>query len=216
MQVAPLRATPAVSYSLNVVPMYDGEERYVVVCPDGEVSAWLLLEQASQLVDQLNAGEVTFEEARLGLSARLEAINPSDRNAVAKEIRRLLRTRSGKDWSITGGRGSGYGWLRIEAPPKRRVFNEANPAYNHSDSPTWQAEEGIDPYLDVEPAAGEKGDYTSKADCIELCKLLGLDEKNWRLHRQGVQIPANNDFYREFLSRARGQEPYVFGQRYWD
>lgn len=35
-------------------------------------------------------------------------------------IRRELKRRSGKPWSVTGARGSAYGWLKITSPPKRQ------------------------------------------------------------------------------------------------
>lgn len=44
--------------------------------------------------------------------------------AVSREeaitaIRSALKRRSGKTWSIRGGRGTAWGWLTITAPPKR-------------------------------------------------------------------------------------------------
>ena len=44
-----------------------------------------------------------------------------DRNSAIKEIRTALRRRSGKSWSVTGGHGTAWGWIRITAPPKRLV-----------------------------------------------------------------------------------------------
>lgn len=41
------------------------------------------------------------------------------RSAVTKKMRQLLRQRSGKTWSVKGGRGTGWGWLTISAPPAR-------------------------------------------------------------------------------------------------
>ena len=43
------------------------------------------------------------------------------RTAVTKKMRQLLRKRSGKAWSVKGGRGTGWGWLDISAPPARTV-----------------------------------------------------------------------------------------------
>ena len=44
-----------------------------------------------------------------------------DRNEAISAIKSALRERSGKAWSVTGGRGTAYGWLTISAPPARRV-----------------------------------------------------------------------------------------------
>lgn len=45
-----------------------------------------------------------------------------DRNATITEIRKALRTRSGKTWSVKGGRGTAWGWITITAPPARLVL----------------------------------------------------------------------------------------------
>ena len=44
-----------------------------------------------------------------------------DRNETIKLIREALKKRSGKTWSVTGGRGSAWGWIRIHSPPARRA-----------------------------------------------------------------------------------------------
>lgn len=43
-----------------------------------------------------------------------------DVDAACKVLRKLLRERTGRDWSVTRGRGTAYCWIRIHAPPKRR------------------------------------------------------------------------------------------------
>jgi hypothetical protein len=45
----------------------------------------------------------------------------TDRNETIIRIRKALKARSGKTWSVTGGRGTGWGWITIQAPPARRV-----------------------------------------------------------------------------------------------
>lgn len=47
-------------------------------------------------------------------------IDPTDRNATIKEIKRTLKARSGKVWSVTGGRGTSWGWISINVPPSRQ------------------------------------------------------------------------------------------------
>ena len=42
-----------------------------------------------------------------------------DRDAAIKLVREALKKRSGKVWSVTGGRGTAWGWITISAPPKR-------------------------------------------------------------------------------------------------
>jgi hypothetical protein len=42
-----------------------------------------------------------------------------DRNATIKLLRAVLKTRSGKAWSVTGDRGTAWGWITIKSPPAR-------------------------------------------------------------------------------------------------
>src|SRR4051812_30794614 len=41
------------------------------------------------------------------------------RDTTIAEIRRALKARSGVAWSVKGGRGTAWGWIRISAPPAR-------------------------------------------------------------------------------------------------
>lgn len=43
-----------------------------------------------------------------------------DRNEAIKEIKAALARRSGKAWSVTGGRGTAWGWITVAVPPKAR------------------------------------------------------------------------------------------------
>lgn len=42
-----------------------------------------------------------------------------DRNETIAAIRKALRARSGKSWSVRGDRGSSWGWITISSPPSR-------------------------------------------------------------------------------------------------
>lgn len=42
-----------------------------------------------------------------------------DRNETINALKAALKARSGKNWSVTGGRGTAYGWIRASAPPRR-------------------------------------------------------------------------------------------------
>lgn len=44
----------------------------------------------------------------------------TDRDDAIQIIKQELKRRSGKAWSVTGGRGTDWGWITITAPPKRR------------------------------------------------------------------------------------------------
>lgn len=111
------------------------------------------------------------------------------RDEAIKRIRTALKARSGKSWSVTGGRGTAWGWIEISAPPKRRTAN-------HDGGPCT---DGFQGYMVLE-------------DRAELAQLLGIET----VYAQGVSIPASNDYRREYVDRAQGQTPSVIGEPYWD
>jgi len=41
-----------------------------------------------------------------------------DRDKFIKAYRHALKSRSGKQWSVTGGRGTAWGWIHITALPR--------------------------------------------------------------------------------------------------
>lgn len=44
-----------------------------------------------------------------------------NRNEAIKTIKAGLKARSGKVWSVTGGRGTSWGWITIDTMPARRA-----------------------------------------------------------------------------------------------
>lgn len=127
----------------------------------------------------------------------------SDRNATIKDIKQNLQRRSGKAWSVTGGRGTAYGWITIQSPPARQTAHSVLKAGATNNWP--ESYETVD--------TGEPNGYMTQADREELAKLLGLDKP---VHFQGESIPASSDYRKEYLQRARGQTPTVKGEPYWD
>lgn len=125
----------------------------------------------------------------------------TDRNHVIAVIRKALKDRSGKAWSVTGGRGTAWGWIEITAPPARRTWD-------HRLKPGMpDAPENYEEY-----DAGRPGLNMSPADRAELAKLLGKDS----VHYQGESIPAGSDYRIEYMDRAEGRTPSRIGQPYWD
>ena len=41
------------------------------------------------------------------------------RDEMISDLRSNLRTRTGRSWSVRGGKGSAWGWVTISAPPAR-------------------------------------------------------------------------------------------------
>lgn len=127
----------------------------------------------------------------------------NDRDQTIKRIKSALEKRSGKKWSVTGGRGTDWGWLMIDAPPARRTWGHRLKA-NASPAQLFEDYEEYD--------TGEPGGHTSPAERAELAKLLGLDS----VHHQGVSIPASNAHYQEYIDRAEGRTPAKLAEAYWD
>ena len=125
-----------------------------------------------------------------------------NRNETIKRIKDALKRRSGKSWSVTGGRGTAYGWITIEAVPTRRT-ERTRPIAGHIDT----RPEDYEAY-----DSGTPGGNTTKADRAELAALLGLES----VHQQGESIPAGNDYYQEYIDRAEGRTPAKCGVQYWD
>jgi hypothetical protein len=127
-----------------------------------------------------------------------------DRDETITRIRAALKKRSGKAWSVTGGRGTGWGWINIQAPPRRRTGAFVKVGEDETGAP-------IHELRDVGEAR-EFG-YMTPADCAELAELLGLSKP---VHFQGESIPSGGDYYAEYLDRAEGRSPSVHGVQYWD
>ncbi|UHJ58813.1 hypothetical protein LT337_32430 (plasmid) [Mycolicibacterium fortuitum] len=48
------------------------------------------------------------------------SVQSLDRDEAITKIRAALKQRSTKRWSVRGGRGTTWGWIKIVAPPARR------------------------------------------------------------------------------------------------
>ena len=132
----------------------------------------------------------------------LELYGDLSRAETIKRIRQALRRRSGKTWSVTGGRGTAYGWIRIDAPPARRTGK-------HVARPGGE----IGDYDHVDTGEPQEYGIMTPQDCVELAELLGKDRP---IHPQGESIPSGNGYYREYIDRAEGREIREYGKQYWD
>ena len=125
-----------------------------------------------------------------------------DRKETIARIKTALQKRSGKTWSVTGGKGTAYGWLTIDAPPARCTW-------------MWRLKEGatentMENYEEYD--TGNPGGHMSPADQAELKALLQFDS----LPYQGILIMASNEAYREYIDRAEGRTPTTIAKPYWD
>ncbi len=135
----------------------------------------------------------------------------TDRDEAIKAIRAALKRRTGRAWSVTGGRGTAWGWITITAPPKRRTGV-------HVKNPDWDPDRSqiLNPrnpeYVLVDSGESQQFGYMTPADVETLREALSLD----RVHEQGVSIAASGEHRLEYVARAEGRTPSTFGVQYWD
>ncbi len=125
------------------------------------------------------------------------------RAAVIRRIKAGLERRSGKKWSVTGGTGTAYGWLHIDAPSAKRTWRD-RPRPGATGLGTYT--EDYEPY-----DSGQPGGSMGPADRVELARLLGLDRAD-----RNVSVAAGHDYYREYIDRAEGRVPRKIATPYWD
>lgn len=126
----------------------------------------------------------------------------NDRDAAIRRIKTALEKRSGKKWSVTGGTGTAWGWIEIDAPPRRRTMHCRLKATATGTAP--EDYESVD--------TGEPNGTMTPADREELKNLLCLE----LVHAQGVSIPSSGHYREEFVDRAEGRTPTKIGTPYWD
>lgn len=63
------------------------------------------------------------------------------------------------------------------------------------------------------PSRRVECNHLSVFDRFELSQLLGFDQT---VSRQGVFIPASDDYYNEYISRAKGMYLVKRAEPYWD
>ena len=102
---------------------------------------------------------------------------PLGRNEAIALIKAAFKAR-GLRYSVTGGRGTAWGWIHIDLlPAVKRTANDVGRRIA---------------YEQLGRDLGKEGCYCSES------------------------IPANNNYYREYIDRANGREPSVIGKPYWD
>ena len=101
--------------------------------------------------------------------------NTLTRDIAIQRIRQGLNSRSKTRWSVTGGRGTAWGWIHITARKQYATMTEE--------------------------------------EQTELGELLGIGQK---LCFGGESVPAGHDYWAEYIDRAEGRAPRIYGRQYWD
>lgn len=166
-----------------------------------------------------------------------------DRDTAIAEIRAALKRRSGKAWSVKGGRGTAYGWIEIDAPPRRRTWQEIQTDTPEPPAPgaVYAGAIGITPYTFL--TDGTVTDYASDPWAREAVEAGRRVQFNWEVDdpskpfghmgpadrkelasllglksvgSDGESIPSSYEYREEYVARARGETPTVVGTPYWD
>lgn len=106
---------------------------------------------------------------------------------AADKIRQALQRRSGRPWKVRIATGRVAGWVVVTAPDERARY----------DSEGHEVEDG-------EPG------LMGSQDIDDLAQLLDLESG---VGPRGVMIPAGPAYYLEFVDRAEGRCPAVYGDR---
>lgn len=128
-------------------------------------------------------------------------IDLTDRDTAIAEIKKALKQRTGRSWSVTGGKGTAWGWITINAQPKDRVWEHVKLPVAGPNGEEWEEKATAGEYGHMGPELRE-----------ELRKALNLE----RVHYQGEMIAPSNKHRLEYVARARGETPTVRGEIYWD
>lgn len=140
-----------------------------------------------------------------------------DRNEAILAIRTALKNRSGKPWSVTGGRGTAWGWISIDVPRARRgcdfkhrfVAPDFNDCGDCGGNRFRNGYAGCPEHVCTDDCLKV---YITPAEQRELAELLGLTS----VSSSGVSIPSSNAYYNEYVARAGGLAPVKVGVPYWD
>ena len=135
----------------------------------------------------------------------------NDRSATIREIRDALRRRTGRSWSVTGGRGTGAAWLHIDAPPARRECDSHG--FRVLSGKDYRSRFWRGPASAVEPEESGTFGYTCADDRRVLGEALGLGRPT---HAQGQQVPPGPGCREEYIDRANGRKPSRGCTRDWD
>ena len=80
-----------------------------------------------------------------------------------RRIKAALKRRSGKEWSVTNSRGTAWGWLTINAPPKRRTWQHVQTTSPEPPAPNavYRGVDCVTPHQYVEIEIIKNGEESS-------------------------------------------------------
>ena len=109
--------------------------------------------------------------------ATCEASDRIDRNVYTKELRSILKKRTGRTWSVKGGTGTAWSWLDICAPPARLVDGYRMTPDDESLLAAVLGESHIGQHYQIPPTGGYRAHV--------MARCVGLDASQIRRQEHG-------------------------------
>lgn len=122
-----------------------------------------------------------------------------DRPEAIKRIKKALKEITGRTWSVTGGRGTAWGWLTIAAPPRRRIGHTPNPKWKH-----WEPGTKEPAYFENPDAPKGERWYTSGDDGQTLGDIFDKSHGHWH---QGISVSPDSREYYVLLAEEKAGGP---------
>jgi len=139
------------------------------------------LEQALRAA-ALELGKLRLAPLTIDLAALREMATSVERDQcgeACKILRRLLRERTGRDWSVTHSLGTAWSWMQIHAVPKRRG------AFGYltiEDQILLSAALGTHVHTrgeSMRPSSGSRGIYVFRAAGVPVPEDWRISEATW-------------------------------------
>lgn len=107
---------------------------------------------------------------------RCLAAESLDRNVYTKELRKMLKQRTGRTWSVKGSTGTAYSWIDICAPPARIVDWKMTPE-DESILASVLGEDSIGQHHQIPPTRGYRA--------WNMARIAGIDTEGIKLQEHG-------------------------------
>ncbi len=107
-----------------------------------------------------------------------------DIDVCCKELRKLLRESTGRDWSVHRGRGTAYSWLTITSPPKRRALERHGRSSYMSVEDQILLSAALGSHVHVQgesirPGGGVRGAYVFRIAGVGVPENWRIESKDW-------------------------------------
>lgn len=87
------------------------------------------------------------------------------RDEAIERIKTALKTKTGRAWSVRGGRGSAWAWITVTAPPKRRnEFGYLNQADRAELAKAFQCDSVHNQGITIAASAAHRREFVNRVE----------------------------------------------------